>query len=375
MVALLNPDVDADLRTPSSIKLLRKEKDLYKFDLKNAQYCAQEPLELTTHSCQAQVKRLQKLLDLACQEIVSYESLSNNVQKNIDIKKGKRARKIKIKKSHYDDKTQRETRNLVKKLNKVYKANKESYKNLIREFKNLIKIEQDRVLKKKPTQLPEKQFSLLPRPNLECQKIKVENQDWLEILPQEPPKFDEKTETSGSDEEIDSADSSGSDDELSSVKDDKSMMMPATFLRELENQLFKTEKTKKVQKKRRKLQNNRFKKLKNKLDQLIIQRIDDFVKINVEDVEDQEFDFCEVSDGFEKEKSISTLTHEKFNHALKIIKQKKFKLKKTKRFVEDIEGVKVQTHSAYSSALQKIFERRKYFDIDEEDSDENMLDI
>merc|ERR1711879_338846 len=175
-------------------------------------------------------------------------------------------------------------------------------------------------------------------------------------------------------DDFDTAESSGSSSESSSP-------FPKSFLHDLESSLFNSSKIqKKPKRKRRKIPKHRFKNLEQQLDQIIIQRTGDYVKVADADLralDHDEFDFCDVSDG-PGAQTIGRpcgITRENFKNAMAIIKQKEFKLKKTERFVEDVEGVEVKTDSAYHSALSKIFQRRKYFDVEDENEDMMELDI
>lgn len=387
------------LRSTLPKKLLRKEATkTKKFDLREAQKCANEIAANDILAVQTQIKKLQNFLHLACEEVIR-RKYGSTEQKNE--KKVKRARKVK--KSYHEEKVKIELQNLTKKLNKVREANTASYKNLIREFKHLISEEQDNLAVKKNDKKSVKKWSaakisLYPQqaPAVvvvaasDDQKIaqekskswlkfsfkaeKVENDKNSKYLTFNLEKI-ETTETSGSDDDfdIDAAESSGSG-ECCPPKFAKTKIRKS-FLHELESQLFNSssKKLRKPKRKRKKIPKNRFKKLKHKLDQLMIQRIDDFVNVDPQALDHDEFDFCDISEEADAKRVPCGASQAKFKHAMAIIKQKKYKLKKTKKYVQDIEGIKVKTSSAYHSALSKIFQRRKHFDI--EDENEDMMDI
>merc|ERR1711879_239071 len=113
----------------------------------------------------------------------------------------------------------------------------------------------------------------------------------------------------------------------------------------------------------------KFSNFQNQLDKILVEKFDDFVKIEKEDslFDIDEFDFCDTEEKTREEEPSSP----KFVLSLDLIKNQKFKLKDTKTIREDRDKKKARAHSSCPALLQ-IFERRQYFALEPEEDEESV---
>merc|ERR1712048_744576 len=314
----------------------------------------------------------------------------------------------KVKKTIHEDNANNELNSLKTKIEKVRQLNRDSYKDLVREIQMLTKSKLQSLKKKRV----KNQTFRKNKKNNRYSKMIFENEnrnynnstteDAIETIlsnyrnstpPPPPPTKNAEDEAMLSewhvlsDAEEDCCKSNeASDDCLDSGSVASGGKLPASFLLELENKLkqnnnkkssaaasaSKKGKNKKVGKKKRK-RRRKFKKknagggfafgnkfneaqfqgIQMKLDRMIIQRVDDFVPIASDEELIASYDFCEINE--EPEIPVSTFLIKNFDESMDIIKNQKFKLKKTKRRKGKKKNKEKEFRSASEIALQQIF--------------------
>lgn len=388
------------------------------FDVYMGQKYVNKPIETNLHALSAQCKKLQLLLQKACEDI-SLQQKTNAATSAVESRMMKRRRMWKVKKTFHEDNSQEELSCLNNKIEKVRQLNKESYKDLVREIKKLTKsklqalkkkLSRNHNSRKNKHKNKDNAYSTEMIENESCGGGRISTtEDAIESIltnyrnATPPPAAAAAPQQSEMKENVDESmlssewcvlsdveencfksNERSDEDSLDSGSVSSGGKLPASFLQELESKLKKNQKSKsrkvgkkknkKKRKKRNKFNRNKgfafghkfneeqFSGIQMKLDRMIIERVDDFVPIVTDEDLISSYDFCEINQ--EPEIPTCMLMTKNFDKSMDIIKNLKFKLKKTK----GRKGKKEKEfHSASEIALQQILARRQHLMVDEDE--------
>lgn len=246
---------------------------------------------------------------------------------------------------------------LKKKGGKIRKNDKDQYTELMREFKHSIK-ESKPITATKNLDISQATEALFSQTNESSNKNKkivdVEDEDdWCLI----PTISDEEKNTPMLVPEL--------------SKDMQTIRVG--FLKELSASLGGKSSVTGKKKRRRRVQKmkkqRKFKHIKKNLERFLSERDSSdssFDEITQSDVDEVQFDFC--NDVFPCRRVIP----QSFTDSINMIKQKKYKLRKTKRFRKECE-FQINKDTAFQRALSEIGFRRQYFVMDEETEEDSEL--